>query len=261
MKAIVVTDQAAGTSGMKLVDWPEPHAAINDVVVEVHAAGFTWDELTWPPKPGPIAASVTGHRRSPPELAGVVTALGYGTAGLSVGQRVFGLADWYTRRATGRQMVPDFGAQEFVDLDNDPLEDVGGVDLVFDVLGGDIAKCSARAIRAGGMLVTIAGPIEARPVYGRTVDFVVEPDRAQLSEIVRGHVTDECGQTLATWVPSTMPLPPSTRPSGSTGRRSFALVREPRGRPALKESENTLVRRPISPLTGLTMPTLFSNLS
>jgi NADPH:quinone reductase-like Zn-dependent oxidoreductase len=25
----------------------------------------------------------------------VVTALGYGTTGLSVGQRVFGLADWY----------------------------------------------------------------------------------------------------------------------------------------------------------------------
>ena len=34
--------------------------------------------------------SIPGH-----ELAGVVTALGYGTTGLSVGQRVFGLADWY----------------------------------------------------------------------------------------------------------------------------------------------------------------------
>ena len=33
MKAIVVTDQAAGTAGMTLVERPEPEAAINDVVV------------------------------------------------------------------------------------------------------------------------------------------------------------------------------------------------------------------------------------
>ena len=32
MKAIVVTDHAAGTAGMKLVERPEPQAAINDVV-------------------------------------------------------------------------------------------------------------------------------------------------------------------------------------------------------------------------------------
>ncbi len=90
-----------------------------------------------------------------------------------------------TGRAAGRQTALDFGAQEFVDLENDTLEDVGGVDLVFDVLGGDIAKRSARMIRAGGTLVTITGPTEARPADGRTVDFIVVPDRAQLSEIVR----------------------------------------------------------------------------
>ena len=44
---------------------------------------------------------------------------------------------------------------------------------------------SARLIRAGGTLVTITGPTEARPPQGLTVDFVVVPDRAQLSEIVR----------------------------------------------------------------------------
>jgi hypothetical protein len=41
MKAIVLTDQAAGTAGMKLVERPEPQAAINDAVVQVHASGFT----------------------------------------------------------------------------------------------------------------------------------------------------------------------------------------------------------------------------
>src|SRR5690242_11713647 len=95
MKAILVTDQAAGTAGMKLVERPEPQATINEVVVQVHASGFTWDELTWPStwidrlvREG--RAVVTGQ-----ELVGVVSALGYGTTGLSLGQRVFGLTDSY----------------------------------------------------------------------------------------------------------------------------------------------------------------------
>jgi NADPH:quinone reductase-like Zn-dependent oxidoreductase len=91
-----------------------------------------------------------------------------------------------TGRAAHRQKVLDFGAQEFVDLENDALEDVGGVDLVFDVFGGDIAKRSAAVIRAGGTLVTIAGPTEARPADGLTIDFVVVSYRAQLIEIVQG---------------------------------------------------------------------------
>src|SRR5689334_9917294 len=95
MKAIVVTDQAAGTAGMTLVERPEPPAAINDVLVQVHASGFVPTELAWPSTwtdrlDRDRTPSIPGH-----ELAGVVTALGYGTTGVSVGQRVFGLADWY----------------------------------------------------------------------------------------------------------------------------------------------------------------------
>jgi hypothetical protein len=48
MKAIVVTDQAAGTAGMTLAERPEPRAAINDVVVQVHASGFVGTELARP---------------------------------------------------------------------------------------------------------------------------------------------------------------------------------------------------------------------
>src|SRR5205814_563420 len=85
MKAIVVTDQAAGTAGVKLVERPEPQAAINDVVVQIHASGFTGDELTWPS----TWTDRVGRDRTPSipghELAGVVTALGYGTTGLSIG--------------------------------------------------------------------------------------------------------------------------------------------------------------------------------
>src|ERR1044071_3490468 len=95
MKAIVVRDEAAGTAGMTLVERPEPEPAINDVVVQVHGSGFTSGELTWPS----TWTGRVGRARTPSvpgqELAGVVTALGYGTTGLSVGQRVFGLTDSY----------------------------------------------------------------------------------------------------------------------------------------------------------------------
>ncbi|MGY3607486.1 MULTISPECIES: NADP-dependent oxidoreductase [unclassified Bradyrhizobium] len=299
MKAIIVTDRAAGTAGMKLVEQSEPQAAINDVVVQVHASGFTWDELTWPS----TWTDRFGRDRAPvipgQELAGVVTALGYGTRGLSVGQRVFGVTDSYrggtlaeyvavearnlaplpgdvefavgasvampgltawqglfvhgrlqagqsilvhgaagavgsmvtqlareagayvigTGRAAHRQTALDFGAQEFVALENDALEDVGTVDLVFDMFGGDIAKRSAGLIGAGGTLVTIAGPTEVRPADGLTIDFVLVSDRAQLGEIVQrvrdGRLRTNIGN-IATLDDAVAAFNPSKRTSGKT---------------------------------------------
>src|SRR6476661_120807 len=241
-----------------------PSIAINDVIVQVHASGFVPTEMEWPStwtdrRDRDRTPSIPGH-----ELAGVVTALGYGTTGLSVGQRVFGLTDWSrdgalaeyaavearnlaplpgdvdftvgaslpisgltawqglmvhgrlqagqrviahgaagavgsmvtqlarefggyvigTGRATDRQSALDFGANEFVDLDNQALEDVGEVDLVFDLIGGDIGKRSARLVGPGGILVSVVGPVEEPRADGRAIDFVVEADRAQLGEIV-----------------------------------------------------------------------------
>ena len=131
-----------------------------------------------------------------------------------------------TGRAADRQTVIDFGAEEFVDLDNDGLEDVGEVDLVFDVIGGDIQKRSAGLIRAGGTLVTIVGPAEARPSKGPAVDFVVESDRAQLSEIVQrvrdGRLRTNIGKvsTLDDAVAALI------RPSDARGIRSSAFAPE-----------------------------------
>jgi NADPH:quinone reductase-like Zn-dependent oxidoreductase len=265
MKAIVVRDQAEGMAGMGLTERPEPAAAINDVLVEIRASGWVSTELEWPSTWVDRAGrdrtpSIPGH-----ELAGVVTALGYGTTGFSMGQRVFGLADWHrdgtlaeyvaiearnlaplpgdvdftvgaslpisgltawqglfqhgrlqagqsvlahgaagavgtmvtqlareagayvvgTGRAADREEALDFGAHEFLDLDSDALEDVGPVDLVFDVIGGDVQKRSAGLVKAGGTLVSVVGPVEARPADALAVDFVVEADRAQLGEIVQ----------------------------------------------------------------------------
>jgi NADPH:quinone reductase-like Zn-dependent oxidoreductase len=108
---------------------------------------------------------------------------------------------------------------EFVDLENDALEDVGRVDLVFDVIGGGIQKRSAGLIRAGGTLVTIAGPPEARPADGLAVDFVVESDRAQLGEIVRrvrdGRLRTNIGN-VATLDDAVAAFNPTERISGQT---------------------------------------------
>jgi NADPH:quinone reductase-like Zn-dependent oxidoreductase len=299
MKAIIVTDQTAGTAGMKLVERPEPQAAINDVIVRIHASGFVPTELTWPSTWSDRLnrdriPTIPGH-----ELAGVVTALGYGTTGLSVGQRVFGLADWYrdgtlaeyiaiearnlaplpgdvdftvgaslpisgltawqglfehgrlragqsviahgaagavgsmvtqlahefgayvigTGRAADRQKALDFGANEFVDLGKDSLEDVGKVDLVFDLIGGDIGKRSARLVRAGGTLVSIVGPSEAQPADGLAIDFVVESDRAQLSELVQrvrdGRLRTNIG-TVSSLDDAVAAFNPTERRSGKT---------------------------------------------
>src|ERR1700743_699006 len=99
MQAITVRDHDAGLAGLSLTEMPYPHAAENDVIVRVHAAGFTPGELEWPATWTDRAGrdrtpSVPGH-----ELSGVVVELGYGTTGLSVGQRVFGLAAWGRNRS------------------------------------------------------------------------------------------------------------------------------------------------------------------
>ncbi|AKK30956.1 NADP-dependent oxidoreductase [Mycobacterium sp. EPa45] len=94
MQAITVEDRDSGVNGLTLSEMPYPHAAENDVIVRVHAAGFTPGELDWPATWTDRAGrdrtpTVPGH-----ELSGVVVELGYGTTGLTVGQRVFGLTDW-----------------------------------------------------------------------------------------------------------------------------------------------------------------------
>jgi NADPH:quinone reductase-like Zn-dependent oxidoreductase len=265
MQAITARDRDAGVAGLSLADLPYPHAAENDVIVRVHAAGFTPGELEWPGTWADRAGrdrtpSVPGH-----ELSGVVVDLGYGTTGLTVGQRVFGLTDWCrngslaeytavearnlaplaadidhtvaaalpisgltawqglfvhagldigqtvvvhgaaggvgsiavqlarevgarvigTGRTGDRDVVLGLGAQEFLDLDADPLEGIGQVDVVLDVIGGDILDRSTALIRPGGTLVTIAMPPRVQPEEGRAVFFVVEPDRAQLADLAQ----------------------------------------------------------------------------
>jgi NADPH:quinone reductase-like Zn-dependent oxidoreductase len=265
VQAIVARDREAGFRGLSLAELPYPHAAENDVIVEVHAAGFTPGELDWPT----TWTDRSGRDRTPTvpghEVSGVVVELGYGTTGLTVGQRVFGITDWarngtlaeyvavearnlaplsadidhtvaaalpisgltawqglFTHahlvagqtilihgaagavgsiavqlalqadarvigsgRTEHKDTVLGLGADAFLDLQRDRLEDVGKVDVVFDVFGGQTLSRSAQLVRPGGVLVTIAEPPEVQPEDGRAVFFVVEPDRAGLVALER----------------------------------------------------------------------------
>src|SRR5690349_7774051 len=263
MRAITVSDREAGVAGLTLTDLPYPVASENDVIVRVHAAGFTPGELDWPDtwtyRDGrDRTPSVPGH-----ELSGVVAELGDGVIGLSVGQRVFGLADWArngslaeytavetrdlaplpididhtvaaalpisglsagqglfdhghlaagqtvlihgvaggvgsiavqlarevsarvigTGRTADRDCALALGVHTFLDLETEKLEDAGEVDVVFDVIGGDILARSAALVRAGGTLVTIAEPPKTQPRDGRALYLLVEPDRARLADL------------------------------------------------------------------------------
>jgi NADPH:quinone reductase-like Zn-dependent oxidoreductase len=263
MRAITAGDRAAGVAGLSLTELPYPHAAENDVIVQVRAAGFTRGELDWPGTWTDRAGrdrtpTVPGH-----ELSGVVAELGYGTTGITVGQRVFGLADWTrngtlaeyvavearnlaplptdvddvaaaalpisgltawqglfdhahlqtgqsilvhgvagavgsivaqlaretgahiigTGRAADRAAAAQVGVHEFLDLDSERLEDAGEVDVVFDVIGGEVRDRSTALVRAGGTLVTIPDPPTVHPTGGRAIFFVVEPDREQLTQL------------------------------------------------------------------------------
>jgi NADPH:quinone reductase-like Zn-dependent oxidoreductase len=90
---------------------------------------------------------------------------------------------------------------------------------VFDVIGGEIQKQSTGLIRAGGRLVTVTGPAEARPADGLAIDFVVEADRAQLTEIVQrvrdGRLRTNIGD-VATLDDAVTALNPTQRRTGKT---------------------------------------------
>jgi hypothetical protein len=134
-----------------------------------------------------------------------------------------------TGRAADRQKALDYGANEFVDLDNEVLEDIGQVDMAFDLIGGDIGKKSARLVRAGGTLVSSVEPSEERPEPAWRSTSFWSPIVFNWMKSCSGYGTDDCGRTSASSRPSTMPSPRSTRLSDVRGRRSSAFVREDSG--------------------------------
>ena len=268
MKAIR-THEPAGISGLVFEEVPDPTPMIGDVLVKVAACGITHNELDWP-----LRTCRNGHQRDSiipaQEVSGVVTALGPGTAGIAVGDEVFGLTDPYrdaaaveyvavearnvapmpqavdhvhaaavpragltawqalfdhgrlakgqtvvihgaggavgstavqlarwagaevigTGRSRARQLVMELGADRFIALDEDRLEDAAGsgfqADVVFDMIGGEVLAQSSALLRPGGALVSVVSlelPADRDDI--RTVFFIQESSRAQLTELAR----------------------------------------------------------------------------
>ena len=277
MKAIRVHEQA-GISGLSFEDAPDPAPTIGDVLVKVAAVGITHNELDWP-----LRTDRNGHPRDTiipgQEVSGVVAALGIGTAGIAVGEEVFGLTDPYrdaaaaeyvavearnlarkpktvdhvhaasvpragltawqalfdhgklaqgqtvvihgaagavgstavqlarwagaevigTGRAHSRQLVKELGADRFIALDEDRLEDAAGIaDVVFDLVGGDVLARSSVLLKPGGTLVSVVSwelPADRDDI--KKVFFIQEAKQVQLTELARlvdaGHLRPQVG--------------------------------------------------------------------
>ena len=278
MKAIRM-HEPTGISGLVYEEAPDATPTLGDVLVKVAACGITHNELDWP-----VWTCRAGHQRTSvnpgQEVSGVVAALGYGTAGIAVGDEVFGLTDqlrdgaaaeyvavearnlapkpqtadhvhaaavpragltaWQalfehgklakgqtvvihgaggavgstavqlarwagaevigTGRSHSRSLVMELGADRFIALDEDRLQDAAGqADLVMDTIGGEVLARSPALLRPGGTLVTIkaAAQLPADRDDIRQVVFVQESNRAQLIELARlidqGHLRPQVG--------------------------------------------------------------------
>jgi len=288
MKAIRL-HEPIGAAGLVYEDAPDPRPALGDVLVKVHACGITPTELSWP-----IWADRAGHKRDAlipaQEFSGVVAAVGYGTAGVAVGDEVYGLIMAYwdgaaaeyiaveardvapkpasldhvhaaalpqvgltswqalfdhghlasgqtvvihgaggavgtaavqlarsagaqviaTGRGNIRSLVLELGADRFVDLEQAGWEDaVGQVDLVYDIIGGDVLTRSVALVKPGGALVTVRGPAPALTRQDiRALFFIRQPNRAQLVELAR---RVDAGELRAPQIGAVYPLAEARR--------------------------------------------------
>lgn len=266
MKAIRIHERA-GIGGLVFEEAPDAKPMFCEVLVKVAACGITHNELDWP-----IWTCRAGHQRTSiipgHEVSGVVAALGFGTAGIAVGDEVFGLTDqlrdgaaaeyvavearnvapkpqtvdhvhaaavpragltaWQalfdhgklsegqtvvihgaggavgstavqlarwagakvigTGRSHSRPLATELGADRFIALEAEGLENVAGqADLVFDTIGGEVLARSAALLKPGGTLITIKAdaPLPTDRDDITTVVFIQESSRAQLIELGR----------------------------------------------------------------------------
>jgi NADPH:quinone reductase-like Zn-dependent oxidoreductase len=278
MKAIRL-HEPTGISGLVFEEVPDAKPVACDVLVKVVACGITHNELDYP-----IWTCRAGHHRDTvipgAEVSGVVAALGFGTAGVAVGDEVYGLADQWrdgtaaeyvavearnvapkprsadhvhaaavpragltswqalfdhgklaagqtvvihgaggavgstavqlarwagaqvigTGRSHSRQLATELGADRYIALDAERLEDAAGqADLVFDTIGGEVLAQSPALLKPGGTLVSVraAAPHPAGRDDITTVSFIQESNRAQLIELARlvdeGHLRPQVG--------------------------------------------------------------------
>lgn len=183
MKAVRIQNPKGfeGIEGLVYEDAPDPQPAIGDALVEVRAASFTPTELMWP-----LSTDRAGHDRGPRipahEGSGIVVALGYGAAGVSVGDEVYGLIDglrdgWAAEYVTieARSLAPKPMTVDFVEaaaipqaaltswqalFDHGHLE--SGQTVVIHGAGGGVGAIAVQLARRAGAHVVGTGRANAR---------------------------------------------------------------------------------------------------
>ncbi|HEX5143535.1 MAG TPA: NADP-dependent oxidoreductase [Mycobacterium sp.] len=99
----LVAQERGGPEVLALEEVPVPEPAAGEVLVQVHAAAITFDELTWD--------ATWSHVPMTPshEVSGVVVALGPGVTGPAVGAEVYGLIDFDRNGAAGQYVTVPAG--------------------------------------------------------------------------------------------------------------------------------------------------------
>src|SRR6266545_3852916 len=182
MKAIRI-HEPTGINGLVYEEAPDATPGLCDVLVKVAACGITHNELDWP-----IWTCRAGHQRTSiipgHEVSGIVAALGYGTAGMAVGDEVFGLTDQFRDGAAAeyaaveaRNLAPKPHTADHVHAAAVPragltawqaLFDHGrlarGQTVVIHGAGGAVGSTAVQLARWAGAQVIGTGRSRARPL-------------------------------------------------------------------------------------------------
>ncbi|HXU63008.1 MAG TPA: NADP-dependent oxidoreductase, partial [Polyangia bacterium] len=250
---------------------------IGDALVRVHAASFTPTELEWPSTWVDRAGrdrrpSIPGH-----EVSGVVTALGYGTTGLAVGDAVYGLTDWY-RDGTAAEYVAvearnlarkpdrlDHGTAAAVPMvaltAHQALFDHGGLasGQAVAVLGagGGVGTFAVQLARAAGVrVVAIARSWASDVLQSLGAEVFADVDRAPLPEVdlVFDLVGGETLRRACALVrPGATVVSAVEAPPVDANRRGRFFVVEP-NRPQLQKLGERVVAGELRPIVGATWP-------
>ena len=174
------------------------------------------------------------------ELSGVVSELGYGTTGLTVGQRVFGLADWardgslaeYTA-VEARNLAPLPADIDYTVAAAVPISWLTAWQGLFGHAGlktGQTVLVHGPLVRAGGTLVTIIGLPKVRPADGRAIFFVVERTGSSWRTSPSGCGPGGCIRSSGPYGRWPRQRPRSRPTAGSPARRSSASPKANNGR-------------------------------
>ena len=206
MNALVAIEKGGAERLEYRDDLASPYLGIGDVLVRVHAASFTPDELDWPSTWVDRSGSdrrpvVPGH-----EVSGVVETLGPGTTGFGVGDAVYGLTDWYRSGTAAeyvaveaRNLAPKPDALDHTEAAAIPMAGLtawqalfvhgglkGGQRVLINGAGGGVGSFAVQLGHAAGAHVIGTGRAGAADLVSDLgAEEFIDVDRQDLESVVR----------------------------------------------------------------------------